>query len=380
MKNVVILQHRLLHYRVNLFDRLRSECSRFGINLILVHGQASTHESKKRDEGFLSWSSKVKNLFFRFGSIDLIWQPVAGILRDSDLVIVMQENRILSNYLILLSRFRNFRKVAYWGHGANFQSQSPSGFRERWKRFLLNRVDWWFAYTQATVDILMAANYPASRITCLDNAIDNSAFENDLISFNESDLKSLRAQINASEISRIGLYCGSLYPDKRLGYLLDSVDLIHANIPSFHMVVIGDGPSADEIRMAMDRRPWLHWLGVLKGREKAAWFKLANVIINPGAVGLHVLDSFCAGVPMVTCADSKHGPEFAYLSNGRNGLVVNGGPEQYANAVVELLSNDDAYRSIQVAALDDARKYTLDNMVNRFVEGINRCLEEPCKS
>ena len=37
-----------------------------------------------------------------------------------------------------------------------------------------------------------------------------------------------------------------------------------------------------------------------KGREKAAWFKLASVVLNPGLVGLHILDSFWAGVPMVT--------------------------------------------------------------------------------
>ena len=49
--------------------------------------------------------------------------------------------------------------MAYWGHGANFQSDAPVGVRERWKQMLLTKVDWWFAYTQMTVDILTKAGY-----------------------------------------------------------------------------------------------------------------------------------------------------------------------------------------------------------------------------
>ncbi|MFO1265686.1 MAG: hypothetical protein U1F67_02055 [Rubrivivax sp.] len=38
---VVITQHRLLHYRLGLFEHLRTACAARGIELRLVHGQAS---------------------------------------------------------------------------------------------------------------------------------------------------------------------------------------------------------------------------------------------------------------------------------------------------------------------------------------------------
>ena len=54
----------------------------------------------------------------------------------------------------------------------NFQSAAPNGLREQWKKVMLKHVDWWFAYTNRTVDILCQAGYPRNRITCLDNAIE----------------------------------------------------------------------------------------------------------------------------------------------------------------------------------------------------------------
>jgi len=379
MTKVVVCQHRLLHYRLGLFERLREACASRGIDLHLVHGQASRRESAKKDEGSLPWAHKVENRFWELGARDLVWQPLPADLRDADLVVVMQENRILSNYPLLLSRLWSSRRIAYWGHGVNFQSDSPGGLREKWKQMMLRRVDWWFAYTETSADIVRHAGYPQERITCLDNAIDNEAFERDLASVTDAQLQAMRVEIDASVGAPVGLFCGSLYPDKRLNYMIAAADHIHAALPAFRLVVIGDGPSAGEIRATAETRPWLKWLGVRKGQEKAAWFRLADGVINPGAVGLHVLDSFCSGTPMMTTAESRHGPEIAYLHDGVNGLVVHGGSDGYADAVIALFSDRSRLVAIKQAALRDAKHYTLDNMVERFADGIERCVSMPKK-
>ena len=374
MSKVILYQHRLLHYRVGLFERLREVCAQRGIDLHLVHGQASRRESVKRDEGSLPWAHKVENFFWEVGESDLMWQPFPSELRNSDLVVVMQESRILSNYALLFNSCFSSRKIAYWGHGVNFQSDAPLGLRERWKRLMLKRVDWWFAYTEMTVDIVRCAGFPQERITCLDNAIDNELFERDLTSVSAEDLQRMRIEIDAPEGSPIGLFCGSLYPDKRLSYMIDAADRIQAALPAFRMVVIGAGPSANEICIATKTRPWLTWLGACKGLKKASWFRLADVVINPGAVGLHVLDSFCSSTPMITTAESRHGPEIVYLEDGVNGLIVSGEATRYADAVIALFTDRARLERIKQRALCDARRYTLDNMVNRFVSGIEQCM------
>ncbi len=375
MKRVAILQHRLLHYRTNLFDQLRKACFDRGIELHLVHGQASRRELAKKDEGSLPWAHKVCNRFLEVGGKDIVWQPFPADLRDVDLVVVMQESRILSNYPMLLSRMWPSRKVAYWGHGANFQSDAPTGIRERWKRMMLKRADWWFAYTGLTRDILLANGYPKEKITVLDNAIDNERFIADLASISEEEISRLRSELDLSADGKLGLFCGSLYPDKKLDFMIKAAEVIHSRIPGFRLVVIGDGPSAVELEEMIKGKKWAHWVGVRKGREKAAYFRLAEVILNPGLVGLHVLDAFCAGAPMFTTDNARHSPEIAYLEHGVNGFILSDNPEVYAEEVVSLLQDKSRFKVVREAALEAAKKYTLVHMVSNFVEGIESCLK-----
>jgi len=379
VRQVAILQHRLLHYRVELFEKLHQQCLGRGIDLHLVHGQPTRRELAKKDVGSIVWADVVSNSVWEVGERDWLWQPFPAHLRDADLVVVMQESRLLSNYPFLLSGLWSKRKLAYWGHGANFQSEAPGGLRERWKKLLLTKVDWWFAYTQMTVDVVANAGYPPEQITCLNNAIDNENFKAHLAAVADDELAALRWQLNLQAGAPLGLFCGSLYPDKRVSFMVEAADQIRAAIPDFSMVVIGDGTSAEEVKTASASRPWLHWVGVKKGREKAAYFRLASVTVNPGAVGLHVLDSFLAGVPMATTSDAKHGPEVVYLVDGVNGLNVTGGVSEYAQAVIQLLSDTAYFERVRLAAMRSAAQYTLSNMVEKFVAGIERCLSMPKK-
>lgn len=380
MAKVVIAQHRLLHYRTTFFDRLHKVCASRGLDLHLVHGHATRREADKRDTGSLPWADVVQNRYIEIGQRDWLWQPLPRHLHDADLVVLMQENRLISNYPRIFGLTGRKSRVAFWGHGRNFQTASPTGFRERWKRSYVGRVDWWFAYTSMTRDILVADQYPQSRITVLDNAIDNDGFTLDLAAVDDVELQKLRAELDLGPGAPLGLFCGSLYPDKRLDLMVGAGDIIHQRRPDFRLVVIGDGPSFAEVKAAAATRSWLKVVGVQRGRDKAGYFKLADVVLNPGLVGLHVLDAFCAGLPMITTADARHSPEIAYLQDGINGLVCPGDSASYASAVLALLGDVARLDALKLAALSDSRRYTLDNMVSNFVDGIERCLAAPRKS
>jgi L-malate glycosyltransferase len=340
----------------------------------LVHGQASRRELVKKDEGRLPWALAVWNRFLEVGHRDLVWQPLPKQARDADLIVVMQESRILSNYPLLLSRIWSKRKVAYWGHGKNFQSDAPTGLRERWKNFLIKRIDWWFAYTSMTVDILHDAGYPAERITQLDNAIDSDGFKADLASWSPVDLAGERARLAIDPAAPVGLFCGSLYPDKRLELLIESSDLIREKHPSFALLVIGDGPSMPQMREAAATRPWMHLLGVKKGREKALYFRMGDMMLNPGLVGLHIVDAFCAGLVMVTTSGARHSPEVAYLEQGHNGVMTGDSVADYSGAVLALLDEPARLARMKAAALAASEHYTLDRMVENFAAGIAAAL------
>lgn len=376
---VLCFQQRLTHYREAFFQQAKDQLAAKGIAFDLVYGQPDAAAQVRKDSGHLPWAHAVQEKTLRLGKFAGVWVPTPATMARPDLVILTQENKLLANYAWLMRRALGGPKVAYWGHGANFQSDAPDGLSERWKRMLLPRVDWWFAYTQMTVDILAKAGYPQQQVTNLNNAIDNETFKADLSSVTAVELDALRNQLGLQSDAPLGLFCGSLYPDKRIDFTVQAADQIRSAVPNFSMVVIGDGPSAADVQLAAQTRPWLHWVGVKKGRDKAAYFKLAKVVVNPGAVGLHVLDSFVSGVPMATIANARHGPEMAYLEHGVNGLNVSGGCTEYAHAVIALLSDEAYFERVRQASAVSAEKYTLKNMVVNFVSGIERCVSTSAK-
>jgi len=374
VSKVVILQHRLLHYRMGLFEKLYQQCMARGIELHLLHGQPTRRELAKKDVGFIAWADVVTNKVWEVGTRDWLWQPFPRHLRDADLVVVMQESRLLSNYPLLLSHWWSNRKLAYWGHGANFQSDAPAGLRERFKQLLLTRVDWWFAYTQMTVDILKKSGYPTAQITNLNNAIDTDAFRGELAAVSDTELSAARDEFGIVDGAAVGIFCGSLYPDKKLDFLVAAIDIIRLNSPDFHCIVLGDGPSMPYMREAAASRPWLHLMGVTKGAKKALYFRMAEFMLNPGLVGLHVVDAFCAGLVMATTSGARHSPEVCYLHHGVNGIMTGDSVEEYAQAILDLIADPLRLQQYRSAALADADVYTLDNMVSQFVDGIVRCL------
>ena len=379
---VTLFQYRLFHYRVRLFDLMRERCRERGIELVLVHGQPFRDEAKKRDCGELDWAVRVNNRYFPIvEKKDLCWQPAPREARDSDLVIVMQENRLLANYVWILRRaFGLGPRVAFWGHGRDFQSLATRGVRAGWKQFVSTRVDWWFAYTELSRRCVLNYGFPPDRITVLNNAIDNQSFENEMECVTGQDLHDLRQELGFSPRHFVGLFCGSMYPDKRLDVLFDACQRVHDRFTDFRLVLIGDGVDRPLVEAQCARHSWIRYLGVQYGARKAALYRLAQLTLCPGLVGLNILDAFLSGVPLITLSDSLHSPEIAYLEPGVNGHSVVGGAGAYADCVLDLIRDDRARARLSEGALAAAQRYTLENMALRFVDGIEACLKIPVRS
>ncbi|MEF8728835.1 MAG: glycosyltransferase family 4 protein [Accumulibacter sp.] len=360
-----------------MFEAMRRIADENGIELRLICGQPSKSAASRKDEGFLEWVNKVKNLYIPIEERkDLCWQPTPAGLPKPDLVIVMQENRILSNYSWLLKRALGGPKVAYWGHGRDLQSSNPDSLRNRFKRSLVSYTDWYFGYTELSRDILMMDGYPDEQITVVNNAIDTVQFRQDLDAVTTVMQIALHTKLKLPKDVIVGLYCGSLYPDKKLGFLVDACKAVHHQDPRFHLVVIGEGPSLGTLQELTADQDWIRLVGQQRDIEKAAYFSSAIMLLNPGGVGLHVLDAFTSGVPLVTTGNALHGPEIAYLENGKNGVITSDSSFEYAAAVQKIIGDSRYRQALASAAREASLLYSVENMASRFVEGMLACLQK----
>jgi glycosyltransferase involved in cell wall biosynthesis len=370
LPRVVIVERILLHYREAVYQRLRTMLQKDGIELQLLVGEPTPNEKKKQDQARLEWPVRLKtHYFFNYRAC---WLPFARYARNADMVIVGHENKMLYNLWLMF--FGRPRRLAFWGHGRNMQSARPDGLRERFKRWTINKVDWWFAYTDSSAALVHSVGFPGSRITVVDNAIDTRELMRHCDAVTETDRQRLRASLGFSD-GPIGIYVGSLYTEKRLDFLLDAARRIRAQLPRFQLIVVGAGPDQNVIEDAAARNAWIYYAGPLQGRRKAEMLALADVMLNPGLVGLGILDSFVSGSPMFTTDCGLHSPEISYMVDGHNGIMTDDDIDRYVDAIVSTLSNPELLDRLKKGARASASRYSIENMAQRLRDGIMACLE-----
>ena len=374
MPKVTIIQRVVPHYRVPFFKLLNERLAALGVAFNLVYGQEYSGTVPISTPIEAPWAVKICNCYIPGPGGKFVWQPAWSHAKSSDLIIVEQASAYLLNYWLLLYRRFGGAKVAYWGQGVNVRAQNPNSFPERVKTLLLKGVDWWFAYSEHTHQILRKAGYPENRITLVQNAVDNEVFKFAIEAVTPREDASLREALGITG-SKVGLYCGAFIPPKRMGMVLEACVAIRRQVPDFEAIIIGSGPDQSLVETAAASNPWLHYVGPKFGAERASYFRISDVLIQPGTIGLVIIDSFVAEVPLFTTHLSAHGPEIAFVENGANGCVTPDSLDAYVDAVCIFLGSTTQRQTLIEGCRRSAPKYSMDAMVTNMVSGIRACLE-----
>lgn len=367
------MQRRLTHYRVPFFEMLRGDLHAAGLDLRLAYGAPTTEEASKKDGAELAWGTKLATTYWWGGK--LCWQPFSAHARTAAVTVITAENKLLCN--LAEQYLARSRRVMLWGHGANLQGKRGS-LRERFKSRVAMQADWWLAYTDLSRDLVAAQGFPPDRITVLDNSVDTAELRSQFAAVTSDQLAQMRADLGMGT-GPVGIFLGSLYAEKRIEFLLEAARAIRRQLPTFELLIVGTGPLDGVVRAAAQQSPWIKVLGLRKGAQKALVASLADVMLNPGLVGLNILDSFAGGLPMITTDCGLHSPEIAYLKPGVNGAITADDMHAYVEACIELLCNEDLRARLKTNCLADAGHYTLEHMSRQFTQGVVAALEAPIR-
>jgi L-malate glycosyltransferase len=376
MTTVSIVQRILPHYRLAFFERLHDILKSRGIELRLCYGQEQPGTRPGSVEMEHGWVQRVRNLYLfdRHAGPAAVWQPCFRALMHSDLVIAEHASRLLINYpLAVLSRLGGAR-LALWGHGANLQAGRRRQLADRAREAQVHGAHWWFAYTALSARLLEGAGYPTERITVVNNSIDTSALQDAVTATSPQAREALRRELDLPA-SGVGIFCGRLVAEKRLELLHAACERVHAQRPDFRLIVIGDGPQEVQVRRMASVSPWMQFLGPKYGMELAPYLAVSDFMLMPGLVGLVIVDSFAAGVPLITTDHRTHSPEIEYLRHGENALLTEVCPGALAREIVELMRSPDKLSQLKSGCRASAREYTLERMVERFSAGVVAALD-----
>jgi glycosyltransferase involved in cell wall biosynthesis len=358
-RTVVVLQPYVPSYRVDLFEELHDELARRAVDLVVLSGTVSGAQAQRGDTAARrGWQREVPSRVVSFQGRSLTVRRIPReLLRRADVIVAEFALGSLDTWRLALDP-RTARKLVLWGHIKAYVSRDPR-FAATAKRILGRRAVGLLAYTASGAAFGEELGIDRAKFTVLNNSLRVAS-------------RGPRAEPEEGPATRAFLYLGGLDESKRLDVLLAVADRVAARRTDFELVIAGDGSQRQFLESQAATRPYVHVVGRVDGPQKTALAERCTAMIIAGRVGLVAVESFGLELPLIAPAWDYHAPEFDYLENGENALVVDDSVEALAAAVEELMDDGQLRQRLISGCRRAARKYTLDAMVGNFCAGLLR--------
>jgi glycosyltransferase involved in cell wall biosynthesis len=173
-----------------------------------------------------------------------------------------------------------------------------------------------------------------------------------------------------------GLFVSRIDPRKGLSDLIAALPSIVSEVPSFRIIVAGDGPSMEECRQAAEKNgshQYIYWLGWVDADSLGELFSIAHVFIfptnYPEGMPIALLSAMQAGLPIVT---TKCRFVNDFLVEGKNYVAINkGDPADMHRQVVRLLNDPELQNRMRVENPLFVNGYGIETVGEEFVRLYN---------
>lgn len=153
------------------------------------------------------------------------------------------------------------------------------------------------------------------------------------------------------------IFVGRLSPEKGIETLLETWTRLDGRIP---LKIVGDGPLADQVRVATETNPSIEWLGQRSHDDVLNLIGAARCLVFPSVwlepFGLSMIEAFAKGTPVVA---SRCGAMVDLVDHGRTGLhFIPGDPDSFADRLREMWTNPNLHQMRESAREVYEQRYT----------------------
>jgi len=159
----------------------------------------------------------------------------------------------------------------------------------------------------------------------------------------------VRSKIEGIEIKdKFVLACiGKLHPQKNQEIILQALSLVSAKIPKACLLLVGDGPEKDRLKLTAQRLKIAgktFFLGVVKRNVLRDVYRNTNINLFPAidhqSWGFTPIEALCTGVISIASKDTGVSE---FLQEGSCGVVAEATAESFAEEILQVYKNRSKY-------------------------------------
>lgn len=341
---IAIVQTSVPEYRQLLFKELKNnykDCN-FTIFSDYISFNNVKYIIKNKDFSFL----KIKNIFFFNFLLFQFFNYFK--LKSYDIVVIDNNSRNISNYIIYLFSKIFKKKIFIWGHNPK------KTFTLRLKLFLINNSDGFISYTDYDKKIMQ--NYVSKKTNVI--SINNSCISKRICSYKKigSDL----------------IFIGRLDEDKNPIFLINlfyHLTLLNNFNKFIKLHLIGNGNLYHDVKNLIEKlklnKRIIMYGKITNNYQLKDIFMKSIITINPGTIGLSAMHSFAFGNFIISNKFLEHGPEISICNSTNSFLFENYNINQWANFILNKMNTLSLNEHKRISDII-SNKYNIENMAFNF--------------
>lgn len=360
---VAIVQEYIPNYRLNFFSSLADRLSKSNIDIVVVAGTPTGAYASRRDVASQApWLRHAEPSGIKLRPIAAPFYGSARHWRDCEGVIFSLLGNSFDLNAELFRRLYSRRRIATWGHVKAYVKDA-NAVDMAIERHQMRLSDHLFAYTKSGADYAIKAGVDPDDVTAVMNSTDVSEMLTQSELMESTVVDDFRQRYNLTRGKTFG-YIGGVDAVKRIGFLVDALDILWEIDRQVRLVVGGRGDQEHLLTSAVKRGQVVP-LGYAGLKEKALINHVSEALLNPGRIGLLAVECMAMGMPILTTNWKYHGPEYEYLTEGEDVFVSLGGPERFADLVLNHTTDSGG------SCRPQPKPYpTLDSMADNFANGV----------
>lgn len=329
MKNVALVNKLMPLYRLAVFHELSKKNSRYEFMCFGDTKQQGGIKTipwslaNKVNEGGINWV-KTSNYFYI--PERLLWQTgiVKTILFSKYNYFIFEGGVYhLPTWLFaLLCRIRG-KKVLFWTHGFK-------GFDKGVKKFIrtryFNLANGLLLYGNFSRKIMVENGFNPDKLFVIYNSLDTRKQLKLMSTASKTIIEEEKSKIFKNPHLFTVIFIGRLVKPKQIQFLLNAVYEFLKTKNPINCIIVGDGPERESISKFIsynNLKQNIFLTGALYQEEEIyRYFKMSQLMVSPGNVGLNCMHSLTYGVPVLTHDNFMyHGPEVEAIIPGKTGLL-----------------------------------------------------------
>lgn len=299
--------------------------------------------------------------------------------RSAQAVIVIGNPNIRATWTMALWSRLTGKKVLFWAHGwLKPESWGKARLRNVYFR-LAHRV---LVYGERAVQLAQRSGFPADRVRVIYNSLDWEAMQpaGDQAQAIPRDI--LRREYGLDPHARILLCTARLTQLCEFPVLLHAAARLRQQGENYQVMLVGDGPERQSLEnLSRELSLTTVFAGAVYHEETLArLYRLADVTVSPGKVGLTAIHSLTYGVPVITHGDmDAQMPEVEAIEPGRSGaFFVKGDADSLAQAIDDWFTSRPDSAAVGAACRDRiTSRYRPDVQASLIDAAVSEVLSEP---